>query len=177
MTFGWNARSRARRSWRSPADAWASASGSNAIGATSDATIDETDLPDSAEGAASVQRWVNAGDTAFPDDVVPGIRLLPYFDPFIVGSHPRSLVFPGPARRAMPKGSAGNFPVLLMDGVVGGIWHAKRSGKRVVVTVEAFTPLTMQRARELDEQVQRVGELLGAASQLVLGPIPVGPHA
>ncbi len=120
---------------------------------------------------------MNAEDTAFPDDPVPGVRLLPYFDPFVVGSHPRSLLFPGAAARAMPKGSAGNLPVLLVDGLVGGIWHAKRSGRRVVITVESLTRFTKQRSRELDEQVQRVGELLGAAPELVLGPVPVGPHA
>ena len=55
---------------------------------------------------------------------------------------------------------------------MGGVWHAKRSGKRVVITVEAFVRLTKQRSRELDEQVQRVSELLDAAPELVLGPIP-----
>jgi hypothetical protein len=123
------------------------------------------------------RRWVNAGDTAFPDDPVPGIRLLPYFDPFVVGSHPRELIFPGEARRGMPTGSAGNLPVLLLDGVVGGVWHARRAGRRVAITVESFVRLTRQRSRELDAQVQEVGKLLGAAPELVLGPIPVGPHA
>ena len=135
-------------------------------------TIADRDALDSAAESDAAQRWVAAGDTAFPEDAVPGIRLLPYFDPFIVGSHPRALLFPGAAQRAMPNGSTGNFPVLLVDGVVGGVWHAKRSGKRVVITVEAFVRLTKQRSRELDEQVQRVSELLDAAPELVLGPIP-----
>ena len=125
----------------------------------------------------SAARSIDAGDTAFTEDAVPGVRLLPYFDPFIVGSHPRALLFPDAARRAMPKGSAGNFPVLLVDGVAGGLWHAKRAGKRVVITVEPLVRLTKQRSRELDRQVQRVGELSGALPELVLGPVPVGPHA
>jgi hypothetical protein len=141
------------------------------------ATIAHSEATDPTVDTDTASRWVNAGDIAFPDDAVPGIRLLPYFDPLVVGSHPRSLLFPGAAERGMPKGSAGNFPVLLVDGVVGGIWHAKRSGGRVVITVESLARLTKQRSRELDEQVQRVGELLGAAPELVLGPVPVGPHA
>ncbi|HEU4849849.1 MAG TPA: winged helix DNA-binding domain-containing protein [Terrimesophilobacter sp.] len=140
-------------------------------------TIDDSNAPDPLAGTDREQRWINAGDGTFPDEGVRGIRLLPYFDPFIVGSHPRSLLFPGAAQRAMPSGSAGNFPVLLVDGVAGGIWHAKRSGKHVVITVESLVRLTKQHSRELDEQVQRVGELLGAAPELALGPVPVGPHA
>ncbi len=54
-----------------------------------------------------------------------GVRLLPYFDAFVVGSRPRHLLFPGAAReRALsPSGQAGNYPVLLVDGEVAGVWH------------------------------------------------------
>lgn len=140
-------------------------------------TIADPEATDQAVDTDTTQRWVNSGDIAFPDDTAPCIRLLPYFDPYIVGSHPRSLLFPGAAQRAMPNGSAGNFPVLLVDGVAGGIWHAKRTGKHVVITVELLGRLTKQHSRELDVQVQRVGDLLGASPELVLGPVPVGPHA
>ena len=58
------------------------------------------------------------------------MRLLPYFDAFQVGSQPRALLFPGRAsERALAGAQAGNFPVLLLDGVVGGVWHQKRSGR------------------------------------------------
>ena len=45
------------------------------------------------------------------------MRLLPYFDAYVVGSHPREVVFPGRAyERALSGGQAGNFPVVLVDG-------------------------------------------------------------
>jgi hypothetical protein len=45
-----------------------------------------------------------------------------YFDTFVVGGQPRERLYPGPAatRALTPAGQAGNYPVLLVDGVVGG---------------------------------------------------------
>ena len=89
-----------------------------------------------------------AGDTAFDAPEAPAVRLLPYFDAFQVGSQPRALLFPGRAsERALAGAQAGNFPVLLLDGVVGGVWHQKRSGKSVGVTVEPLGRLTKAAAR------------------------------
>ena len=65
--------------------------------------------------------WVLAGDTA-ADDPAEGVRLLPYFDAYGVGAHPRPLVFPGvAAERALANNQAGTVPVLLVDGVVAGV--------------------------------------------------------
>ncbi|WP_217999117.1 DNA glycosylase AlkZ-like family protein [Nocardiopsis trehalosi] len=68
--------------------------------------------------------WLPADAAAAGDGDAPprGVRLLPYFDAYGVGSHPRALVFPGrAAERALNRGQAGNFPVLLVDGVVAGV--------------------------------------------------------
>lgn len=105
-----------------------------------------------------------AGDTAMPSAAPRGLRLLPYFDAYLVACQPRELVFPGRAggRALTPNGQAGNFPVLLIDGIAGGVWHQRRSGRKVAITVEPFEPLTAQQRRELDAQVQRIGEFLAA---------------
>lgn len=124
------------------------------------------------------ERWVNHGDAVFEDAPAAGIRLLPYFDPYAVGSHPRELLFPGrAAERALGRGQAGVFPVLLVDGIVGGVWHLKRSGKRIAVTVEPLRALRAAQVRELDERVERVGEILEGSAALTIGEVAVGPHA
>ena len=124
------------------------------------------------------EAWVSHGDVEFPDEAAHGIRLLPYFDPYQVGSHPREQLFPGRAwERALSRGQAGNFPVLLVDGVVGGVWHQKRSGKRIAVTVEPLVSLTKAQLAELDAQAQRVGEILEGVAELTIGEVTVGPHA
>ncbi|MEU6833718.1 winged helix DNA-binding domain-containing protein [Streptomyces rubiginosohelvolus] len=122
--------------------------------------------------------WVVAGDTDFPDAPVRGVRLLPYFDAFAIASGPRERLFPGAAwERALGGGQAGNFPVLLVDGVVAGVWHQRRSGRRVAVTVEPLEPLSKARLRDLEEQVERVAAIMEGAAELTVGPVTVGPHA
>jgi uncharacterized protein YndB with AHSA1/START domain len=122
--------------------------------------------------------WVAAGDTDFPDGPVRGVRLLPYFDAYVIAAQPRERLFPGAAfERALAGGQAGNFPVLLVDGVVAGVWHQRRQGRRTTVTVEPLVRLTARQERELGEQVERVGEVLEARAELVIGEVRVGPHA
>jgi hypothetical protein len=124
--------------------------------------------------------WVVAGDTAAPPEPPRGVRLLPYFDAYVVGCHPRERLYPGASGerlRTHGGGQAGNFPVLLVDGVVAGVWHHKRSGRKLAVTVEPLRRLTKAQQRELEAQVTRVGEFLEAAPALTLGPVTVGTHA
>ncbi|WP_427892526.1 winged helix DNA-binding domain-containing protein [Kribbella sp. GL6] len=122
--------------------------------------------------------WVAPGDEDFPDDRADGVRLLPYFDAYGVGSYPRELLFPGKAfERATARGQAGNYPLLLVDGVVAGVWHQKKAGRTLHVTVEALAPLNRRRRQLLDAEVDRLGAILGAAPSLTLGDVTVGPHA
>ncbi len=127
------------------------------------------------EGAPA---WVVADDTTFSSSGWRGVRLLPYFDAYVIAAQPRESLFPGEAyRRALAGGQAGNFPVLLVDGVAAGVWHQRRQGRRTTVTVEVLGSLTARQERELAEQVERVGEVLEARPELVLGKVEVGPHA
>jgi hypothetical protein len=122
--------------------------------------------------------WVVAGDTAALPTAPHGVRLLPYFDAYVVGSHPRDLLFPGMAAvRALAHGQAGNLPVLLIDGIVAGIWHQRRASHKLEITVEPFDQLTPTQRRELDSQVERVGEFLEEIPLLIIGTVTVGPHA
>jgi len=126
-----------------------------------------------------ITAWVTAHDTDFARETASGgIRLLRYFDAYSVGSHPRAEVFPGRAsERALARGQAGNFPVLLIDGRAAGPWHLRNSGRRAHVTVEPLKPLSDRRTRALEQEVERLGEIVGKAPMLTIGPIAVGPHA
>jgi Winged helix DNA-binding domain len=107
-----------------------------------------------------------------------GVRLLPYFDAYTVGCYPREKVFPGRAfERALTGGQAGNVPVVLIDGVVRGVWHQRRSGSKVAITLEPFVELTAAKRREVDHQVARIGEILEAHASWATGDVTVGPHA
>lgn len=121
--------------------------------------------------------WV-AGSDVDPGEPARGVRLLPHFDAFVVGSQPRERLFAGAAwGRALAGSQAGNFPVLLVNGVVTGVWHQKKTGGKVAITVEPLRSLTARQRRELDEQVERIGFILEARPTLAVGPVAVGAHA
>jgi DNA glycosylase AlkZ-like len=123
--------------------------------------------------------WVIPGDTRTPQEPHRGIRLLPYFDAFVVAGQPRDRLYPGAAapRALTPAGQAGNYPVLLVDGVVGGVWHQQRSGRKLAVTVEPLAELTATQRRQLDDDVELVSAFMEAKPTLTVGTVPVGPHA
>lgn len=58
--------------------------------------------------------------------------------------------------------------MLLIDGTVAGVWHQRRSGRRIA---------TAGQLRELEEQVERVGVVLEGKPELTVGKVTVGPHA
>ena len=122
--------------------------------------------------------WVWPGDTSFEAPPPAPVRLLPYFDAFQVGSQPRAMLFAGRAsERALARSQAGNYPVLLLDGVVGGVWHQRRSGRRLVVTVEPLGRLSRPQRAALEAEVERIGLIVEARPELTVGPVTVGPHA
>jgi hypothetical protein len=125
--------------------------------------------------------WVASSDTEMPgeSDAKGSVLLLPYFDAYAVGSHPRSRLFAdGAAMRALaPSGQAGNYPVLLIDGMVAGVWHQRRSGRQIEVTVEPLTRLTAGQRRALENEVEHIGEILEGKARLTVGTVKAGGHA
>jgi hypothetical protein len=123
--------------------------------------------------------WVAAGDTAVPEQPHRGVTLLPYFDAYVVAGHPRDRLYPGAAasRALSPSGQAGNYPVLLVDGVVGGVWHQQRSGRSLAITVEPLSKLTPIQLRQLDDEIELMGTVLEAVPTLKIGTVTVGAHA
>jgi hypothetical protein len=144
-------------------------------------------------GAEELARWLGAptswatkaldgarrGEVPAVADRAPAALLLPYFDAYVVGFRPRPLLFPGPAwdRALTPSGQAGNYPVLLVDGVVAGVWHSRRVGSMVHVTVETLRDLTADELDAVEQLVLRLGQVLEARPTLTFGPVTVGGHA
>ena len=123
--------------------------------------------------------WTLADDTETPPRPHRGIRLLPYVDAYLVAGQPRERLYPGPAatRALTPAGQAGNYPVLLVDGVVGGVWHQRRSGRKLAITVEPLRELTAPQRRRLDDEADLLAAVMEATATLTLGTVTVGPHA
>jgi hypothetical protein len=119
--------------------------------------------------------WIVPGDLDVPAPV-ESVFLLPYFDGYSyrVGNQPPGQLYPGKAKdRVLP----GNFQNLVIDGEVAGLWHQKKSGKRIDITVEPLRKLGKRQRAQLDVQAGRVGEILGATPTVTYGLVTVGGHA
>ena len=123
--------------------------------------------------------WTCAGDTDTPPRPHRGICLLPYFDAYVVAGQPRERLYPDAAatRALTPAGQAGNYQVMLVNGVVGGVWHQKRSGRKLAITVETLRELTAPQRRQLDDEADLVGMVMETTPTLTVGTVTVGPHA
>ena len=67
--------------------------------------------------------------------------------------------------------------MLLVDGVVGGVWHQRRSGRKLAITVEPLRKLTAPQLRQLDDEASLVGAVMEATATLTVGTVTVGAHA
>jgi hypothetical protein len=65
----------------------------------------------------------------------------------------------------------------LIDGVVAGVWHSRRVGSSLYVTVETLRDLTSNEIDAVGGQVLRLGEVLEARPSVTFGPVTVGAHA
>jgi Winged helix DNA-binding domain len=95
-----------------------------------------------------------------------GVRLLPAFDPYIVGPRPREAVVPTEwiPRVYRPQGRV--TPVVLVDGRAAGVWsHELREG-RVRVEVELFTELGSRSRKALADEAEEFAAFLGGTADL-----------
>jgi hypothetical protein len=93
------------------------------------------------------------------------VRLLPYYDCYVIAAHPRDVLIPEQRQRIFDHG-AGPFPALAIDGTVVGAWTRKDRAKRTDVAVEPFVSLTREQRRGLEAAAARVGEILGREAVL-----------
>ncbi len=115
------------------------------------------------------QAWVLTNDAEAeqtPGHKAPAVRLLPQYDTCVLGNGPRDRIVPETARKRIFSYGRGRFegavglPVLLIDGVVAGIWDRKTRAKSVEIRVESFTQLTPHQQTQLELEAHRIGHVL-----------------
>jgi hypothetical protein len=57
------------------------------------------------------------------------------------------------------------------------VWHQRRSGRKLAITVEPLRELTARQRRQLDDEAALVGAVMEAAATLTVGTVTVGAHA
>ena len=96
------------------------------------------------------------------------IRLLPYFDSFLLGHKDREHLVPMQQRRKVFRAQGWIAPVVLVNGRAGAVWEHALEKARLGVKVTPFDPLTPDMIDCIREESQGLGRFLGASDAEVL---------
>jgi len=94
------------------------------------------------------------------------VRLLPAFDPYVVGFRPRGLLVDAAHEPRIFRPQAWFSPVVLVAGRAVGTWERERRGSRLEVRVEPFARLSAATRRAIAQEADRLGEFLDAPAEL-----------
>ena len=119
-------------------------------------------------GVEGSRGWVPAGDAAqiAKATVRAPARLLPAFDVYVAGARPKSALVERRLEGRVFRQAGWITPVVLVDGMVTGVWGHERRGTDIEVTVEPFAKLSAARRREVAEEADRLGAFLGAPARV-----------
>jgi DNA glycosylase AlkZ-like len=111
--------------------------------------------------------WMLAADRSVPRRPASGVRLLAQYDCYVIGSHPRETVIHETARTCIRSYKRGRWegavgvPVLLLDGVVSGVWERRERAGRVEITVQPAVPLTAAQRKGVYAEGERIARFFG----------------
>jgi hypothetical protein len=92
----------------------------------------------------------------------PVIRLLPYFDTFLLSHKERDHLVTSEHRPSVYRAQGWIAPVALVNGRVIGVWEHIRSGDHLEVKVRKFASIPRAIASGIREQARDLGRFLGA---------------
>ena len=116
--------------------------------------------------------WTLVGDRAAPSRAASSVRLLAQYDQYVIGSHPRETITDERARTQIRSYKRGQWegvvgvPVLVIGGIVSGVWERRERGGRIEIGVRPFIKLTMAQNREVAAEVARIGRFFGREATL-----------
>lgn len=102
------------------------------------------------------------------------VRLLPEYDPYVMGFREREQLVPPAVRAQVAAHGKGRYegpagtPFLLVDGLCAGIWRRRKTAKRVELAVEPARRLTRDERAALADEAERIGAFLGLEPALVV---------
>jgi hypothetical protein len=94
----------------------------------------------------------------------PLVRLLPYFDTFLLGHKEREHLASAEHRPKIYRPQGWIAPVVLVDGRAAAVWEYAREGNRLRVQVTKLGPLSRLVAAGIHEEARDLGRFLGASS-------------
>ena len=93
----------------------------------------------------------------------PLVRLLPYFDSFLLGHKEREHLVAAQDRPKVFRPQGWIAPVVLVDGRVAAVWAHVREGNRLRVQVEKFGPISRGAISSIREEAQDLARFLEAS--------------
>lgn len=116
------------------------------------------------------KRWVRREDVEQIVDLetVRSVKLLPSWDCYVMLYHPRELFVSQDHRLKIFTKLQGNKPVLLIDGVAGGIWEQRRKGSLTEVRVQPFEHLSKAQKQSVREEATSLGEFMGTRVEVTI---------
>jgi uncharacterized protein YcaQ len=113
--------------------------------------------------------WALAGhaDAIASAEPARSVRLLPTFDQYVIGTtkHSHELM-PGEFRDRVHRQAGWVSPVLLVDGLIEGVWGHTRKGSRVAVAIEPFRRQSAWVRKGAEEEAERLATFLGGPLEL-----------
>jgi len=100
------------------------------------------------------------------------VRLLAQYDSYVIGSHPRDTIVDEAAQTRIRSYKRGQWegvvgvPVLLIDGIVRGVWERRDRGGRIEIGVQPAGKLSSTHRRALEIEVERIGRFFGREATL-----------
>lgn len=94
----------------------------------------------------------------------PKVRLLPYFDTFLLGHKERNHLMPAEHHPKVYRPQGWIAPVVLVDGHAAGVWEQIRTKENLLVRVRKFTAISRRVAAGIREEARDLGRFLGAAN-------------
>jgi hypothetical protein len=91
----------------------------------------------------------------------PLIRLLPYFDVFLLGHKEREHLVDMQQRPNVYRAQGWIAPAVLVDGRVSAVWEHAREGNRLSVKVARFGSISRRIIAGIREEAQDLGRFLG----------------
>ena len=104
---------------------------------------------------------------ALQNEMPRSVRLLPAFDQYVFAAAPHSgKAMPGDFHKRIYRNQGWFSPVVLIDGLMMGVWNFRRKANSVEVAVEPFAFYKTKWRREIGEEAERMAAFMDRKLEL-----------
>jgi hypothetical protein len=95
------------------------------------------------------------------------VRLLPAFDPYVIGAPRRGGLFPVAQKPRIYRGQGWVSATLVVDGRIEGVWRQEHQGRKLTLTVEPFARPSASVRSGVSSEAERLETFLGCTLQKI----------